>query len=337
MADDVGKQTFDLKKDLLKKGSRYTFFQAVRLLHYFIQKELGSILNIHEFFKRIKIHPQLSLDFPTNDIKSIRQLSEDTEKYLLTSTFLGLYGSSSPLPTFYTEELLDEAGDDGSITRDFIDIFNQPFYELLFSILFRYRLHYEIDKESDTDLNAKLFNLLGFQDSSFYSKFKKPRNFLRYLGLATQFPRSAEGLRIIISDIIKFCEVEIIQCVPNYVKIPDEQMNLLGQESNVLGQDCYLDSLIQDRQGKFRIVIGPFENTDFRKCLPEGNYFNRIKESILFYLDTPLEWELEIVIKKGLIDQIQLGRKEWNRLGLESWVFSEKIDDEIVSIVFQGE
>ncbi len=46
--------------------------------------------------------------------------SED-ERFEVQVNFLGLYGTSSPLPVFYTEDLIDEASDDESVAREFIE------------------------------------------------------------------------------------------------------------------------------------------------------------------------------------------------------------------------
>ena len=93
MAIETGSETAALKARLLQNGHRYSFLQVYRLLRLIARKE-GIEL------KEIKTRPNTSLAFPESDVFSVRE--RDGGGYQLTVNFLGLYGVSSPLPTFYT-------------------------------------------------------------------------------------------------------------------------------------------------------------------------------------------------------------------------------------------
>src|SRR5690606_24804533 len=99
MASENGSEDAALKARLLKSGGRYAFFQAWRLLRLMGQAQAGSPVDI-------RVRPNLTLDFPGTDLNSIEQLGPN--RYRLTANFLGLYGVTSPLPNFITEDLLDE-------------------------------------------------------------------------------------------------------------------------------------------------------------------------------------------------------------------------------------
>ncbi|MGB9701073.1 MAG: type VI secretion system baseplate subunit TssG, partial [Thermodesulfobacteriota bacterium] len=122
MAGEDRGSSLNLKLDLLEKGHEFSFFQALRLLRRLTK---GIEQPSPEGRGHIKIRPHLSLAFPPADIAQIEENAEDPFSFTVTATFLGLYGSSSPLPTFYTEDLLAEAMEEETVTRDFIDIFNQ--------------------------------------------------------------------------------------------------------------------------------------------------------------------------------------------------------------------
>jgi type VI secretion system protein ImpH len=125
----------DIKKDLLKEGHRFSFFQVIRLLRLFDSEPFD--VHRQEPFRseQIKIRPDLSLAFPAADVANVENLSNETADFEITATFLGLYGSSSPLPTFYSEDLLDEAIAAESVTRDFIDIVNARIFSLIPPVL----------------------------------------------------------------------------------------------------------------------------------------------------------------------------------------------------------
>lgn len=274
--------------------------------------------------RRIRVRPELSMDFPDNDIVSITRKRSDPDKILLTTTFLGLYGASSPLPTFYTEDLLEEASHDRSISRDFIDIINMPAYHLFFKCWGKYSLFYNLMESDRDDMLDRLFCLLGFGTEKIRESFDKSHNFLRYIGLATQVPRSAEGLRSIISDAFKEPSIEIEQCVPVMAPIPDDQLLLLGVSGHCLGENSSIGSFVSDCTGKFRIHAGPISGIRLRHLLPGGTAFERISRLIDFYLDQPLDWDIEIEVVPAEISPTSLGERDYSLLGWSTWIKSDE-------------
>ena len=165
------RETFsDLEQSLLKEGPAYSFFQAIRLLRLILRRReecgLKDAASLEGRFLRIR--PELTLGFPSADIAGIEAipLADGEHRFVVNTTFLGLYGTSSPLPSFYTEDLLIEAGDDKSVTRDFIDIVNSTIYPLFVRSLLKYNLFLQICEEQDREYLQRIYCLMGMGDSS---------------------------------------------------------------------------------------------------------------------------------------------------------------------------
>ncbi|MBW4964505.1 type VI secretion system baseplate subunit TssG, partial [Sulfitobacter sp. CW3] len=77
---------------LLANGRDYAFFQALRLLRL-------RFADDHAFSDGVRVRPGLGLGFPESDILAIDQ--DASGRYHLQASFFGLYGVTSPLPTFY--------------------------------------------------------------------------------------------------------------------------------------------------------------------------------------------------------------------------------------------
>ncbi|MFH1984871.1 MAG: type VI secretion system baseplate subunit TssG [Pseudomonadota bacterium] len=312
----------DLKTQLLQEGKRFSFVQAMRLLHFLVKRQAGNDVDPHTLEQRIRCRPALSLDFPGTDITAIGTSGEAPETFDITATFLGLYGASSPLPTFYTEDLLHEQSDDKSITRDFLDIFNAPLYPLYFRGWGKYQLAYQIVEQEDPDTLHRLFSLLGLESPLFQRRLSDPMALLRYIGLTTQSPRSAEGLRALLSDALDAPRLGIVQCVTRLASIPEDQRCRLGISGASLGHNSYLGVRITDRMGKFRVHIGAADGQTLHRLLPDGVHFKKMTEMIGFYLDQPLTWDLEITVAAGETRHAGLGTDTWSRLGWNTWLFS---------------
>ena len=324
MAREGRRKNLTLKEELLAQGRRFSFVQALRLLRYLVRREEGPGLEEEELERLIGVRPALCLDFPGTDIESIEQDPETAVRFRVTANFFGLYGASSPLPTFYTEDLLQEQNEERSITRDFLDIINAPLYRLLFRAWGKYRLLYKIDEEKDRRSLERLYCLLGLGNEGFRRRLDDPYGMLPYLGLATQLPRSCEGLRAMLAGTLCLEQVEVIACVEQMAPVPDRQRLVLGRPDNILGENTVLGELVPDRMGKFRVRIEPADADLLHRFLPDGHQFQKMEKAIAFYLDQPLDWDVEIVLDADQVESPTLGRRRWASLGWNTWLVAEK-------------
>lgn len=322
MAGEIRGPSFNLRLDLLRKAHAFSFYQVMRLLRLFIRhleksEERESLEEEH-----IRIRPELSLVFPASDVANIEEIDGEKPFFLVTATFLGLYGSSSPLPTFYTEDLLDEASEDMSVTRDFIDIFNHNLYLLLFRCWTKYRLFFQVVEENNPKILDKLFCLVGLGERELRRGLLESYSLIRYTGLFTQFPKSALGLKTLLQDALEKIHIEVIPCIKRRVKIPPDQRLFLGTSGASLGEDSFIGEEIDDRMGKFRLQIGPLKSEPFHSLLPGNPNHQRLAFLTKFYLLDSLEYDIELILAEREAETVCLGVSMWSRLGLDTRVFS---------------
>ena len=332
MASQVRASSFNLKLDLLRKGHEFSFFQVMRLLRFFgedIEKteEKGS-----DGKGNIRIRPDLSLGFPAADIAAVKESEDEGPRFLVTATFLGLYGTSSPLPSFYTEDLIDEASDDMSATRDFIDIFNHRLFVLLYNCWTKYRQFLQVVEHHNAGDLERLFCFLGLGEEGLRQDVPESYSLLRYAGLFTQYPRSAVGLKTLLRDALNGIPIEIMPCIQRSVQIPPDQRLLLGVTGSSLGQSTYIGEEIDDRMGKFRLRIGPLKGDQFHSLLPGNPDHNKLAFLTKFYVLDPLEYDLMLILEKGEAGPVCLGASQWSRLGWDTWTFSEGPSERVDAI-----
>jgi len=332
MAGQARRAAPGIKRDLLKEGHRFSFFQVIRLLRLLDPEPFDFHRQEPFRSEQIKIRPDLSLAFPAADVAKVENPSPETEAFEVTATFLGLYGSSSPLPTFYSEDLIDEAISAESVTRDFIDIISCRIFTLLFRCWSKYRLSLKVAEENSPQDLERLFCLLGLGEKELQEEALEPYRLIRYTGLFTQFPRSSLGLKILLQDALGGLEVEIISCVKRKASIPADQRSVLGTSTCTLGQHSFLGEEIDDRMGKFRIQIGPLDKDQFYSLMPGSQNHRRLAFLTQFYLRDSLVYDLELILAEGEVSTTCLGGHEWSRLGLDTWVFSGETLGEVRSI-----
>jgi len=318
-----GTTTSDIAPALMAHGNRFTFFQAVRLLRHIGPGDATDAAG--EGSPAIRFKGNLSLAFPPADIEMIER-AEDPPGYCVTVNFMGLYGSASPLPTFYTEDLLDEASQDESVSRDFLDIFNQRLYELLFEGWHKYRQFFKIAENRDPSYLERLYCLLGLGSEPLRRDAALPggpEQMLRYLGIFTQFPRSAAGLEAILRDALDGVPLAVEPCIPRKAEIPDAQRLCMGVAGSRLGMDTYLGKEIEDRMGKFRIRIGPLDQAGYLRFTPGKADCDKLVALTENYLAEPLAYEVELILAARQARTVALGDPVRAELGVTSWVFSK--------------
>jgi len=319
-----------VKQDLIENTPGYSFFQAIRLLRFFAGRE-GMKDDERFLNENLRVRPQLSLGFPGTDMTNMREVRDDDEgvlQYHITATFLGLYGSSSPLPTFYTEDLLDDQNEDLDVVRDFVDIVNTPLYPLIIRAWSKYRLSIKVLDEREPDYLERLYCLCGLGLPELREGIQHPYRLLRYTGLFTQWPRSALGLKTLLSDALGGVPVDVEPCKRRRVRIPDDQRLQLGVQGNALGEDAVLGELVDDRLGKIAVHIGPMHAEDYHATLPNTDRYEWVIQLIRLYLVEPLTCELEFSMIPEDTRHAELGGFTWAALGLDTWLYSSEIPEQ---------
>jgi type VI secretion system protein ImpH len=318
-----------LSDDLLARGSRYSYFQAIRLM-----RRAGAT--------RIRVRPNLSLGFPDTDIDAIERLPaaqaiEDSQSieggdgahagvdaYRVTANFFGLYGVSSPLPTFYTEDLIDDHREGRHARREFLDILHGALYPQLFEAWRKYRLQLRAVEEGDPDALDMLYAFAGLGSVQQRESLPGAGGLLRYLNLFAQRTRSAMGLRTLLADAFAPATIDVESCEPQWVPIPRDQRLRLGLQAHALGQDCPLGVQVQDSDNLLHIVIGDLPEALFQQLLPGAQGHRTLQFLVRFYLTRPLQVSVELRLKKGEGHGARAGAAEWSRLGLDTWLPGEQ-------------
>jgi type VI secretion system protein ImpH len=322
-------------RDLLAHPRGFSFSQFVRLLRLWAGREdLESWKDTLR--RRMSFRPPLSLGFAATDVQDLElELSGDPgdpcpfSHARITASFLGLYGPSSPLPTFYTERLLSEQSEDCSVTRDFLDIFNNIFFVSfirLTSLL--HPLHWGL-MEKDAKALHMLFSLSGFGDATLRERLDDDRAFLRYAGLFFQNVRSAAGLRAIMTDAAGRGRADIRCNELRLAPVPGEQRLRLGESSCSLGENAVLGEVVPCYEGKIVIEFDRLDEASLRDLLPDTRRAALLHELVRNYCREPLEYSVLLRLLPGEARPLCLGGDpsgRFARLGHDCWTGSGGAD-----------
>lgn len=245
----------------------------------------------------VRVRSWLSLAFPATELADIRRTDEgdtpDQPSVLLTGTGFGLYGTMGPLPTFYTEELLEEARHDESVSRDFLDILNIRLNHCLHLVTLWRKLYQRETELGDPRATHVLHCLMGQAYAGLRPEGPPQVAVLRLL---LQHTRSAMGLEEYCTHALGVAGegvcVRVEQCVRRVAAIPQRQRCRLGEANATLGQDAVLGEQIEDHAGKFRLHLEGLSREGMARFLPFASGYAELQGHVRRFLDVPLEFDV---------------------------------------------
>jgi type VI secretion system protein ImpH len=246
----------------------------------------------------------------------------------ITTTFLGLSGASSPLPTYLAEEIAQE-DPHAPVRRDFLDVFHHR----LISLLFRWWARYGYAREFETALGDRwTLRALAFSGSDAFnappSKHIPSWQILRLLPLLAGRARNARTLRIALEEILGHelpgIGVTLDQFVGGWVPVDDTERCKLGIARHRLGGDALLGGRVFDRSGSFTIRLDPVTRAAYPRLLPNGDLMPVLKDVVRLFTRDAVDFDLELVLAKDAIPTLLLQRKDGSVLGHDAWLRSDR-------------
>lgn len=334
--------------DLARDGSRFGFFQAVRLLHD-LQPELPGIGRQGPPDREpVRLAGWLSLAFPSGDVARIARRDEaardadgapvEGPAWRLESPLVGIYGTSSPLPDCYTEALLDQ--EEEGPERGFLDLFQHRLLSLLYRTWARYRWEVgwrgpapALGLDATTDRVARL---VGLGPGALPPGHRTPRlELLSLVGLLAVEPRTAGALELLLRRALPACGVEVVPFVARWTPLPPQDLSRLGGARCALGETTVCGERLLDRAGTFRVVVTCPDAATYLALFDDDGPLETLLELVRLFNPDLLDCELEQRLDAAATCEPRLGGAHV-RLAWSSWLGRPAPEARVVRRIFQG-
>lgn len=338
MAAEGRWQDHPLSRRLLEEPHRFAFYRIVYLLQSLFPSAAPVGTQGPPEREVLRFRADLSMGFSSSDVTTLTVQEEDgaeIPRFELTTTFMGLYGPASPLPTHFTETLLHE--DEGvGFTRAFLDLFHHRMLSLLYRVWEKYRHPIRFRPGGDDPVSRLLLLLAGLSPFREGAAARIPSiRLLAYAGLWTQRTRPASALRGILSDYFPGTEVEIEQFAGRWLDIPGEEQNRLGGRNSRLGTDLTLGSRIFDRGASFRVRLDHLSLADYTAFLPPGDRTAELEEIVDRFNSDGLDYEVKLWLRREEVPPLQLDGSR-PRLGWTTWLGRKPDTNQSLSYKMKG-
>jgi len=309
--------------ELLARGRQFDFYQAVRVLLALHPDAATPGRHGQLSSEAVRFCANPSLGFPASDVESVvRETASGAAlpPYAMTVNFLGLIGPASPLPAYYTEEVI-RADADTAMARHFLDMFHHRLTSFVYRSWEKYRYILQYRPGARDPFSNRMFALIGLGHAQLRkdSQIEWAR-LLPYLGLIGMKVRSASLLSGVVSHYFGNVPVRVQQYVRHKTTIDPMQRNRLGVVNCALGVSSMLGEKVYDVNTKFKLRIGALEFAAYREFLPGGRDYAALRELVAFTLVDHFEYDVELLLRADDVPRTTLAQDNPCRLGYSTWL-----------------
>ena len=318
------------------KTKKYSLPQAMRVILYYL-KHIYRTTDYTILHKKIRFQGNSSLAFQKSEVDTIEFFEDEVagKRVIVTVNFLSLFGSSSPLPSHYSELVLRSFEGD-QILYDFLNLFNHNLQRFIYPIWEKQRYYVKYNKDLNDGFSKYLLAILGL-----YSNFGQKQNKLNfrkvmpYIGILSMRQKSAGTLTSILRHYLGFNEIEIMQCIKMRSEIPTWQYARLGKENVQLGVNLSIGEFLINKTSKFRILLKNVTVDDMLKYSVHGEKMDELNDLISFAFNEPLDYDVCMEIQEKEKIKCVLDETDKRYIGVNSWI-GEPLGNEQIVIAQKG-
>jgi len=322
MARTNRQSALTVKDVLFQEPYRFEFHQAIKLLEYLHPKADPFGETVSPLHEVVTVKSRVYLESMASDIYSLENVA-DSSPYgppILTVNFMGIAGIQGPLPFSYTEMIIQRGRNEDTSLRDFLDIFNHRLISILHRIRKQYLISLNTQTPEKTEIAIGLKAFLGIGQPALQNRLHvRDRSLLDYAGLYWSHPRSAAGLKAILTSYFHI-PLQVEKCVGRWRPLAANQQTKIGRKGQwqKLGQGAVIGTRIWDQQSHFRLHLGPLTRQQLDVLLPNGKGYQQLMDLTKLYVGPAMDFSLRYVVIKP--PSTHLHKKSY--LGWRTWLGS---------------
>ena len=307
----MGTKKFSAKSDL----NIFGFHQLVESIAEASSINLDELENtlIGESIFRFFTNPKIN--FPVGDIEQLIILEEDgREVFQFLVNFLGLQGSSGPLPGSVLDEIAEEHNNN-PIQSIYLDFFNHHLITVFHQIWRKYKYYIKFNPNFSDNYSRNIMNLLGVSRDFIEFTHLNWHKIFYHLGIIQSGIRTKEALTSIIQHYFDLHDISLEEHVRKIVEVEVEQKNQVGIKNVMLGENFILGDKVESFSNKFRVNINNLKLDEFYQFLPNTKKYRHLQELIRFLLKDPLPYDVLLGLHPDTKSTFILGKDNSSFLG----------------------
>jgi type VI secretion system protein ImpH len=294
---------------LEQEGPTFSFVQAVSLIERMHRGAIAVGESGPPSKEAIRFQHDPSLAFPSGDVTSVKPRVPRHGLVFaeVMTTFLGLTGANSPLPTQMAEDVLRNE-EEGASLRHFYDILHHRLISLFYRAWKKSRMYATHRSDGQDRLTRRALAFVGVDGFGAPQHLGlAPIDLLSLAPLLGVRTRSARTLEIVLARVFPGIDVGVDSFQTRRVMLGDDQCAKLGRQNGTLGENFTIGRSVLDRSGRFGVQIGPVDYPLFEALLPGGQHHTKLREIVQQFTRGVLEAGVEVLLREDQTPRFKLG------------------------------
>lgn len=259
---------------------------------------LGSTINPADDPVRFRPHP--GMGFPVSELKAVEYNEENPDAPpTVRTTFNGLYGVDSPLPTAWLDDIAQQR-EGHEAQEGFLDIFNHRILTQFYRIWRKYSYPATFEPGGRDNTSQSLLGLIGLGIPGIERHITAPLSrFLALLSVMRLPARTEEGIQALVRLLAPCTQTTVTPHCPRTVYI-DKPLGFYGDEDFMLDGYQVLGDETTEVSSQLLIALYTEDHAEAQGWLPEG----LIYADFLVLLRVYLGWRYKACIQLTVPTQL---------------------------------
>lgn len=248
----------------------------------------------------VRLRPHAGMGFPAGEFRGIECHPDDNPDSPPTvrTTFMGLYGITSPLPTAYIDDITLRR-DGHETVEHFLDIFNHRILTQYYRVWRKHSYPATFEDGGTDNISQCLLGLSGLGIPGTAEHLDTPLS--RFLGLlpALQIPgRTVEGVAAVVNAVAADTSVKVIPHYKRRVEVPQLRLN----DGFILDDRPVMGGYATDVNSTIEIRLYTESKADVRGWMPPTfSLFNDLLALLRVYLGWRYDAHISLTFPRRLL------------------------------------
>lgn len=273
----------------LQRINFYRFCQLLEKRHK-DRPPLGS--TSHPADDPVRFAPHPGMGFPASELKSVEyDADDDAQPPRIRTTFMGMYGVDSPLPTAYLDDITQRREGHEAL-QGFLDIFSHRFLTQFYRIWRKYSYPATFEPGGTDGISQSLLGLVGLGIPGTANHIATPvSRFLALLGVLRQPGKTQEGIQALVSLLAPETTVQVSPYCLRPVEI-SQPLGFHGDQDFLLDGNMPLGDEAMEANSQLLIALFTDNAQESLGWKPDG----RLYQDFLVMLRVYLGWRFKAKI-----------------------------------------
>ncbi|SUJ10153.1 type VI secretion system baseplate subunit TssG [Serratia marcescens] len=255
----------------------------------------------------VRFAPHPGMGFPVSELKAVEYDEDDDSKPpVIRTTFMGMYGVDSPLPTAYLD-YITQRREGHEALQGFLDIFNHRILTQFYRIWRKYSYPATFEPGGADSISQSLLGLVGLGIPGTAEHIATPvSRFLSLLGVLRQPGKTQEGVQALVTLLAPDTTVQVSPYCLRPVAV-SQPLGFYGDDDFLLDGNTPLGDEAMDAGSQLRVALTTDNEQEVQGWKPDGLLYQDFLVMLRVYLGWRFKARITLTTSTRLLAAPPLG------------------------------